>query len=117
MGHACGCLTPSTERRNLQCVTKGGFHMSLDAIAANRRQFLKWMSASPLLASPGIASIAALAAEAVPTTRSPDPLMWGSLSPQNIITNPKDAINVFDFELACRKNVPPAHFGYMASGI
>ena len=37
--------------------------------AANRRQFLKWMSASPLLASP---SFAALAAEAVPTTRSPD---------------------------------------------
>ena len=53
----------------------------------------------------------------VPTTRSPDPLMWGSLSPQNLIGNPKEAINVFDFELVCRKNVPPAHFGYMASGI
>ena len=84
--------------------------------AAQRRQFLKWMSASPLLASPGyIAS--ALAAEAMPTTRSPDPLMWGSLTPQSLITNPKEAINVFDFELVCRKNVPPAHFGYMASGI
>lgn len=82
--------------------------------AANRRQFLKWMSASPLLASPGFAAIAA---EAVPTTRSPDPLMWGSLLPQNVISNPKEAINVFDFELACRKNVPPAHFGYMASGV
>ena len=84
---------------------------------AHRRQFLKWLSASPLLASPGLAGFNAFAAEAVPTTRSPDPLMWGSLSPQNVITNPKDAINVFDFELACRKNVPPAHFGYMASGI
>ena len=39
--------------------------------------------------------------------RSQDPL----------ITNPKDAINVFDFEPVMRKNMPPAHFGYMASGI
>ena len=84
-------------------------------VAANRRQFLKWVSASPLLAAPGIS---ALAAEGVmPTTRLPDPVMWGSLSPQKIISSPKEAINVFDFELACRKNVPPAHFGYMASGI
>ena len=82
--------------------------------AANRRQFLRWLSASPLLASP---TFSAMAAEAVPTTRSPDPLMWGSLSPQKIISSPKEAINFFDFELACRKNVPPAHFGYMASGI
>lgn len=84
--------------------------------AANRRQFLKWMSASPLLASPGYIATA-LAAEAMPTARSPDPLMWGSLTPQNLITNPKEAINVFDFELVCRKNVSPALFGYMASGI
>ena len=80
---------------------------------ANRRQFLKWLSASPLAAMPGFAAMAA----DVPTTRSPDPLMWGALTPQNLISNPKEAINVFDFELVCRKNVPPAHFGYMASGI
>src|SRR3979409_515695 len=39
------------------------------------------------------------------------------LRTQHLITSPKDAINIFDFELVCRKNVPPAHFGYMASGI
>jgi 4-hydroxymandelate oxidase len=33
------------------------------------------------------------------------------------IKNPKEAINVFDFEPAAFKNVPPAHFGYMASGL
>jgi isopentenyl diphosphate isomerase/L-lactate dehydrogenase-like FMN-dependent dehydrogenase len=33
------------------------------------------------------------------------------------IDNPKAAINVFDFEPVARKNVPPAHFGYMASGL
>ena len=34
-----------------------------------------------------------------------------------LIKSPKEAINVFDFEPVMRKNVPPAHFGYMASGI
>src|ERR671923_144739 len=34
-----------------------------------------------------------------------------------VITSPKEAINVFDFEAAMRQKVPPAHFGYMASGI
>jgi isopentenyl diphosphate isomerase/L-lactate dehydrogenase-like FMN-dependent dehydrogenase len=36
---------------------------------------------------------------------------------QQLIKEPKEAINVFDFEPVCRVNVPPAHFGYMASGI
>ncbi|NWF84438.1 MAG: alpha-hydroxy-acid oxidizing protein [Bryobacteraceae bacterium] len=30
---------------------------------------------------------------------------------------PKDAINVFDFEAAARKALPPAHFGYLATGV
>src|SRR2546426_3153595 len=36
---------------------------------------------------------------------------------EDLITSPKDALNVFDFEPVARKNIPPAHFGYMASGI
>jgi 4-hydroxymandelate oxidase len=47
----------------------------------------------------------------------PDPLMWAPMRADEFIESPKEAINVFDFELVCRKNVPPAHFGYMASGI
>src|SRR5262249_41267951 len=47
----------------------------------------------------------------------PDPLMWAPLDANNLIKNPKEAINVFDFEPVMRQNVPPAHFGYMASGI
>ena len=87
----------------------------LDDTTASRRQFLKWMAASPLLASP---ALAAWAADGVsPTPKIPDPVMWGSLTTQNLIASPRDAINVFDFELVARKNVPPAHFGYMASGI
>ena len=33
------------------------------------------------------------------------------------IASPKDAVNVFDFEPVAYNKVPPAHFGYMASGI
>ena len=89
--------------------------MSGDDKHASRRRFLKWMAASPLVAHPDFLAWAADGVSATP--KIPDPVMWGSLTTQNLITNPKDAINVFDFELVARKNVPPAHFGYMASGI
>ena len=46
----------------------------------------------------------------------PDPIMWAPLN-RGPDQEPKEAINVFDFEPVMRKNVPPAHFGYMASGI
>src|ERR1700686_1828368 len=77
-----------------------------------RRQFLKFLSGSPLLAIPGFA---AWAAET--PSRFPDPIIWAPFNPQDLIASPKDAINVFDFEPVARRNVPPAHFGYMASGI
>jgi isopentenyl diphosphate isomerase/L-lactate dehydrogenase-like FMN-dependent dehydrogenase len=34
-----------------------------------------------------------------------------------IISNPAEALNVFEFEAAARKVLPPAHWGYMASGV
>jgi hypothetical protein len=82
----------------------------------SRRQLLKWLSTSPLLAFPGIAALAAEDASPAPLALQ-DPRVWAPPSLQDLITNPEDAINVFDFEPVMRKNVPPAHFGYMASGI
>src|SRR3989442_8467238 len=77
-----------------------------------RRQFLKFLSGSPLLAIPGFA---AWAAET--PSRFPDPIIWAPFNAQDLIASPKEAINVFDFEPIARENVPPVHFGYMASGI
>jgi isopentenyl diphosphate isomerase/L-lactate dehydrogenase-like FMN-dependent dehydrogenase len=82
----------------------------------SRRQLLKWLSASPLLAFPGLAALAADGASPAQLTPQ-DPRVWAPASLQDLITNPMDAINVFDFEPVMRNNVPPAHFGYMASGI
>jgi isopentenyl diphosphate isomerase/L-lactate dehydrogenase-like FMN-dependent dehydrogenase len=85
--------------------------MSIDQ-AASRRKFLQFLAASPLFAGS-----TALAETLLPKQKLPDPLMWGPLDPNNLIKSPKEAINVFDFEPVMRQNVPPAHFGYMASGI
>lgn len=83
--------------------------------AASRRRFLQFLAGSPLFAYGGFASYAGEMVS--PGTKLPDPIAWAPLNPDELIASPKDAINVFEFEPVARKNVPPAHFGYMASGI
>jgi 4-hydroxymandelate oxidase len=78
---------------------------------ASRRSFLKFLAGSPLFAWSGSA-----AGHEAPS-RLPDPMTWAPRDLGELIKSPKDAINVFDFEPVAYKNVPPAHFGYMASGI
>ena len=50
-------------------------------------------------------------------SKLPDPMTWAPPGSIDLIKTPREAINVFDFEPVARQNVPPAHFGYMASGI
>jgi 4-hydroxymandelate oxidase len=57
-----------------------------------RRQFLRFLAAGPLLSS----------------IDGQQPAMPAT---------PEEALNVFDFEAIARKNIPPAHFGYMATGV
>ncbi len=83
--------------------------------AASRRKFLQFLASSPLLAAGGLEAFAGDGP--MPGVKLPDPLMWGPMKTDTPIKTPKQAINVFDFEPVCRQNVPPAHFGYMASGI
>jgi hypothetical protein len=78
----------------------------------SRRKFLQFMASSPLLVS------SALAGEVPMIPAKPgDPVMWAPLQTDKLIESPKEAINVFDLEAPRRMNVPPAHFGYMATGI
>ena len=74
---------------------------------AHRRRLLQWLSASPLLASPGFSFAGVDRPSKLPELEANAPL----------IGKPEEAINVFDFEPVFFKNVPPAHVGYMASGI
>lgn len=87
--------------------------MSYDAIShASRRRFLQYLASSPLLAAGGLPAFAQEAG-----SKLPDPMIWAPPHTMQLIKEPKEAINVFDFEPVMRQNVPPAHFGYMASGI
>jgi isopentenyl diphosphate isomerase/L-lactate dehydrogenase-like FMN-dependent dehydrogenase len=44
-------------------------------------------------------------------------MVWGPRDITNPIGDPKEALSVFDFEPVMMRNVPPAHFGYMATGL
>ena len=84
-----------------------------------RRKFLQMLSASPLLAGPGFlaGSFANLLAAREVTGRKL--LGWLDSFQQNdeVISSPDQAFDVMDFELAARKTLPPAHFGYLATGV
>lgn len=85
--------------------------MSKVTMAASRRRLLQYLAASPLLAR------TALAEEGLASPRAlTDPMIWAPNGIENVIKTAREAIDVFDFEPVCFKNVPPAHFGYMASG-
>jgi len=74
-----------------------------------RRRLLQFLAASPLLGGP--------AAFAQEVQRLPDPMVWGPRTLDKLIATPREALDVFDLELVAHKNLPPAHFGYMASGV
>jgi 4-hydroxymandelate oxidase len=77
--------------------------------AADRRRFVKFLVSSPLLAlgmpgGPSALPETAVAAE-------------GDGPKRTLIASANDALNVFDFELVARQTLPPAHYGYLATGV
>jgi isopentenyl diphosphate isomerase/L-lactate dehydrogenase-like FMN-dependent dehydrogenase len=90
--------------------------MSLPQIdrIASRRRLLQFLAASPLFAG---ASAPAIAQSTFLPSRLPDPMAWAPRDLDNLISDPKEALDVFDFEPVAKKNLPPAHFGYMVTGI
>src|SRR5229473_1058816 len=83
-----------------------------------RRKFLQMLSASPLLSSGLFAgSFAHLLATGEVTEKKF--LGWLETFQQSdeVISAPDQALEVIDFEAAARKALPPAHFGYLATGV
>jgi 4-hydroxymandelate oxidase len=71
---------------------------------ASRRNFLRFVAASPLFAgTPALARVTA------------DPMVWAPSELDKLITDPRQALDVFDFEPVMHEKVPPAHFGYMTT--
>jgi 4-hydroxymandelate oxidase len=73
----------------------------------NRRRFLEFLAASPLFSH----------AISLSNAQSSVPSAPGLLDLESLIADPRQAINVFDFEPVMKKNVPPAHFGYVTTGL
>jgi len=69
-----------------------------------RRQLLKFLAASPLLYCTAAGRL--LAEESLDAIELPDFL----------IKSPDDALDVFDFHAVAKHNLPPAHYGYLATG-
>ena len=70
----------------------------MDLSATARRNFLKFLAASPLAAADLRQALA-------------------QTTPMGVIASPGEALSVFDFEEAAHRKVLPGHWAYMASGV
>jgi len=88
--------------------------------ARTRRKFLKMLFASPLIT--GSSMLAGPLAELL-RAEAPEEehfLGWlGNLQQQSdsVISSPDQALDVMDFEPAAQKAIPPAHWGFLATGV
>ena len=64
-----------------------------------RRDFLRYLAASPLLAAFAGARCGS------------------ATSSEDLISSADEALNVFDFQKVAQANLPPAHYGYLATGV
>jgi len=73
----------------------------------HRRDFLRWLAASPLLASAGgLASLEPIIAQEAPRRVFDD-----------LIESADQALDVFDLQRVAQANVPTAHYGYIMTGV
>jgi 4-hydroxymandelate oxidase len=84
-----------------------------------RRRFLGFLAASPLLMGGGLIHGAFGKMLALPPTdeKAARKALEGISAGENLITSPDQAFDVMDFEPVARKVLPPAHFGYLATGV
>ncbi len=70
----------------------------------SRRAFISFLAASPLYA--GLGKFNRSFAQSL-----------ASPGGDGLIAHPGDALDVFDFEPVAHRNIPPAHWGYLVSGV
>lgn len=72
-----------------------------------RRDFLRWLAASPLLASAGgLANLEPIIAQEVPLETF-----------DGLVQSASEALDVFDMQRVAQANVPHAHYGYIMAGV
>src|SRR5499425_1481846 len=84
-----------------------------------RRRFLRMLVASPLFAGShffGSSLTNLVATNVIPEAKALVGLEMLQQS-DDVISSPDQALDVMDFEPAARKALPPAHFGYLTTGV
>jgi isopentenyl diphosphate isomerase/L-lactate dehydrogenase-like FMN-dependent dehydrogenase len=85
----------------------------------SRRRFLRFAAGSPLLAAAGIdfGRLERLFAGTARERSEGLALVQQATQEPDLITSPSEALDVFDFEPVAQKKLPPAHWGYLATGV
>jgi isopentenyl diphosphate isomerase/L-lactate dehydrogenase-like FMN-dependent dehydrogenase len=86
--------------------------------ASSRRQFLRYVAGSPLFAIGGvdISQLARMLDGSGAERRRALELIQQQTQEPTLIASAGEALSVFDFEPVARKKLPPAHWGYLATG-
>src|SRR5579864_6868592 len=91
----------------------------LSSISRARREFLKFLAASPYVAAfGGVAAF--LKQRPLPQTiaqTSAQTIAQKEPAASDVIAAPADALDVFDFEEAAHRKVRDSHWAYMVSGV
>lgn len=78
----------------------------------HRRDFLRWLAASPVLASSG--GMAALEPLLARAAHAQEPAMRVF---DELVQTAQEALDVFDLQRVAAATVPPAHYGYIMTGV
>jgi isopentenyl diphosphate isomerase/L-lactate dehydrogenase-like FMN-dependent dehydrogenase len=74
----------------------------------SRRAFLKFLATSPLYLGSGFSRTSSRTFNQIAASQSAQDF---------VISDPAQAINVLEFEAAAQKALPPAHWGYLSTGV
>ena len=87
-------------------------------LTTKRRRFLRYLAGSPLLLAPGCwePRESGDGEPAVPEETDLERFGYNAF-PRQLIGSPEDAADVFDFRAVAERNLPPAHYGYIATGV
>ena len=87
-------------------------------LTSSRRRFLKYLAGSPLFLGTGWGGPHGAFGQEKTAATSRDAERFGySQFPRMPIKSPEDAADVFDFRVVAEQNLPPAHYGYIATGV
>lgn len=88
--------------------------MACSSDLTSRRRFLRFLAASPVF--PSLHLPVGWAERLLAGQADLDRLQEAAAA-EPVLASADDAINVMDFEAVARRKLPPAHFGYLATGV